>query len=127
MCPWRAGATHILIHVTDDTFEEPPYVYSDPIFGGGGVPAERDYAEVVAALVANEVRVGAFAMEVAEECGAGRSDDTARGFFTPFEGMPSLPDATGGRVWNIADVRSGSLDMATAIAEMIEDEHCTVF
>lgn len=127
MCTWRAGATHLLIHVTDDTFEEPPYVYSEDFFGGGGVPAVHRYGEVVDALVANEIRVGAFAMEVAEDCGAGTSDDTARGFFTPYDGMPSLPTATGGRVWSMAAVRGGSLDMATAISEMITDEHCTVF
>jgi hypothetical protein len=127
MCTWRPGATHILIHVTDDTFEEPPYTYSADPFGGGGVRAMRHYSQVVDALVASQIRVGAFAMEVPEECGAGTSDDTARGFFTPFFGLPSLPEATGGRVWDIADVRAGTLDMATAISEMITDEHCTVF
>jgi hypothetical protein len=38
-----------------------------------------------------------------------------------------LPMATGGRVWDIADVRSRTLDMATAITEMVENEYCTVF
>jgi hypothetical protein len=126
MCTWRAGATHILIHVTDDTFEEPPYTYSSD-FLGGGVRAVWHYSQVSDVLVANQIRVGAFAMEVPEECGAGRSDDTARGFFTPFFGLPSLPEATGGRVWDMADVRAGTLDMATSINEMIEDEHCHPF
>lgn len=126
-CTWRPEATHILIHVTDDTFEEPPYVYSEDFFGGGGVPAVNDYADVSRALITREIRVGAFAMQVPEDCGAGTSSDTARGFFTPYMGMPSLPMATGGRVWNIRDVRAGTLDMATAITEMVENEYCTVF
>ena len=125
-CTWRPGATHILIHVTDDTFQEPPYRYSGA-FGIGGVPAVWHYSQVVDALVSREIRVGAFAMEVPEECGAGTSDDTARGFFTPFFALPAMPMATGGRVWSIAEVRDGALDMATAINEMVTDEHCTVF
>ena len=124
-CTWRAGATHIVIHVTDDTFEEPPYTYSGTF--GGGVPAVHHYSQVVDALVSREIRVGAFAMEVPEDCGAGTSADTARGFFTPFFGMPSFPEATGGRVWSIADVRAGTVDMATVIGDLIAGEHCTVF
>lgn len=126
-CTWRPGATHILIHVTDDTFEEPPYVYSRGLFGGGGVPAMRHYYEVRDALVEREIRVGAFAMEMPEFCGAGTSPDTGRGFFTDYGALQSFPVSTGGRVWDLRDVRDGRLDMATAIAEMIEDEHCTVF
>lgn len=126
-CTWRPGATHILIHVTDDTFEEPGYVYSQSIFGGGGVPAMRYYYEVRDRLVADEIRVGAFANEIPEDCGAGTSPDTGRGFFTDYGALQSLPVSTGGRVWNLRAVRDGTLDMATAISEMIEDEHCTVF
>lgn len=125
-CTWREGATHILVHVTDDTFEEPPYVYSEDLFTPG-VPAAHDYGEVLDALVSREIRVGAFAMEIPEDCGAGTSSDTGRGFFTAFRGMTPLPEVTGGRVWDIADVRDGVLNMSTAIAEMVDDEYCTVF
>jgi hypothetical protein len=124
-CSWRDGATHILIHVTDDTFEEPPYVYSDGF--GGGVRAGAYYSQTVAALLASEVRVGAFAMRTPEDCGAGVSPDTARGFFTPFAGMDAIPSVTGGAVWDLRDVREGRLDMATAISTMVEEEYCTVF
>jgi hypothetical protein len=126
-CTWRPDATHLLIHVTDDTFLEPPGVFSEGPFGGGGVPAFHTYADVIFETVERQIRVGAFAMEVPEPCGAGMSSNTGQGFFTGFGGMPSLPMATGGRVWDIADVRSGSLSMATAIAEMVEDEYCTPF
>jgi hypothetical protein len=124
-CGWRDGATHILIHVTDDTFEEPPYVYSGAF--GDGVRAGASYSQTVAALLASEVRVGAFAMRTPEDCGAGTSPDTARGFFTPFAGMEAIPSVTGGAVWDLRDVREGRLDMATAISAMVEEEYCTVF
>lgn len=126
-CTWRPGATHILIHVTDDTFEEPPYVYSESPFSGDGVSAVHTYEDVSRALLTREIRVGAFAMETPEDCGAGTSANTGRGFFTPFSGMPALPMATGGRVWNIRDVRAGTLSMATAINEMVESEYCSPF
>jgi hypothetical protein len=126
-CPWRPGATRIAIHVTDDTFAERPTVLSDDFFGGG-YPVMRTYAETVDALRAAEVRVGAFAAPGAgEECGAGSSPDVGRGFHAPYRGMPSIPDATGGRVWSIRDVRAGSLDMATAINEMVRAEYCTLY
>ena len=38
-----------------------------------------------------------------------------------------IADATGGRAWDIAEVRNGTLDMATAINEMIAAEHCAPF
>jgi hypothetical protein len=127
MCTWRAGATHVLIHVTDDTFEEPPYVYSRGLFGGGGVNAMTYYSQAVGALLADEIRVGAFAMRVPEDCGAGTSPNTARGFFEPFGGMEAIPTVTGGAVWDLREVRDGRLDMATAISEMVEAEYCTLF
>ncbi|MCS6798916.1 MAG: hypothetical protein NZ898_10350 [Myxococcota bacterium] len=126
-CPWRAGATRIAIHVTDDTFAERPARLAST-FGTGGIPVERTYAETVAALRANEVRVGAFAAPGAGEwCGAGTSPNVGQGFHEPYMGMPSIPEATGGRVWSIRDVRAGVLDMAVAINELIADEHCTLY
>lgn len=119
-CPWRAGATRIVIHVTDDTFAERPDSLS-------GVSVEHTYAETVEALTTNMVRVGAFAAPTAEACGAGTSDDTAQGFFDPYMGMDAIPEATGGRAWSIREVRARSLDMATAINELIEDEYCTLY
>lgn len=126
MCPWRDGATHIVIHVTDDTFAERPATLSGTGFGGG-IEVQHTYAETVAALVEQEVRVGVFAAPTAEYCGAGTSGDTAQGFFEPYMGMESIPDATGGRAWSIREVRSGTLDMAAAINEFTEAEYCTLY
>lgn len=126
-CPWRPGSLRILIHVTDDTFEERPAVLSGAL-GFGGIPVQHTYADAVDALVANEIRVGAFAAPGAgEPCGAGSSQNVGRGFHEPFWGMASLPDATGGRAWSIRDVRSGILDMAEAINEFTANEYCTLF
>jgi len=127
VCPWRAGSTHVAIHVTDDTFLEPPLSLS-AIFGIGGIPVRNTYFETVEALVAAEVRVGAFAAPgMGEECGAGRSANVGQGFHDTYLGMPSIPEATGGTAWSIRDVRAGTLDMAEAINEYTASEYCTLF
>lgn len=126
-CPWRPGATHVLIHVTDDTFVERPEMLSG-FLGSGGVEVQHTYAEVAAELVRLELRVGAFAAPGAgEACGAGASANVGQGFHEPYRGMPALPMQTGGRAWSIRDVRAGTLDMATAINELIEEEYCSPF
>jgi hypothetical protein len=128
-CPWRTGATRILIHVTDDTFAERPAILSDEsAFGGTGIPVQHTYDEVVTELRSAEVRVGSFAAPGAgEECGAGMSANVGEGFHEPYRGRDSLPVATGGRVWSIRDVRAGGLNMATAISEMVASEYCTLY
>jgi hypothetical protein len=127
MCPWRTGATHIAIHVTDDTFAERPAILSG-FLGIGGIPVAHTYPETVSALVASQVRVGAFAAPGAGEfCGAGTSPNVGQGFHEPYSGMEAIPMATGGRAWSIRDVRAGTLDMADAITEFTRDEYCTLF
>lgn len=126
MCPWRTGATRILVHVTDDTFVERPATLSGTF--GDGVPVQRTYDEVVSALTGAEIRVGAFtAPGAGEECGAGSSPNVGQGFHENYLGRPSIPMATGGRAWSIRDVRAGTLDMATAINELIAAEYCTLY
>ena len=125
-CPFRDGSTRILVHVTDDTFAERPGVLSGE--WGGGVFVEHTYAETAEALVLHQVRVGAFAIPgVGEDCGAGRSADVGRGFHAPFGDAASLPMATGGRVWDLREVRAGRLHMEDAINEMLRAEYCTSF
>ncbi|UJR79605.1 VWA domain-containing protein [Sandaracinus amylolyticus] len=121
-CPWRAGATRVIVHVTDDTFAERPQVLSE------SVAVEHTYAEVASELVSRELRVGAFAVPgVGEPCGAGSSPDVGRGFHAPFGSMPSLPMQTRGRAYDLRAVRSGTLDMAASITELLADEYCTLF
>jgi hypothetical protein len=125
-CTWRAGATHIVIHVTDDTFLERPASFSGDGLGSG-IPVQHTYDEVVTALTGAQIRVGAFAQRTPMFCGAGTSANTAQGFFDPYMGMTAIPEATGGRVWDIADVRAGTLDMASAIDDLIVAGHCAPF
>ncbi len=127
-CPWRPGALRILIHVTDDTFAERPAVLSADPFGTGGIPVQHTYGEAVSALMGAEVRVGAFAApNPPEDCGAGSSPDVAQGFHAPYRGAPSIPEATGGRVWSIREVRAGTLDMAEAVNAFTMAEYCTLY
>jgi hypothetical protein len=127
-CPWRPDATHVLIHVTDDTFLERPGVLSQDTYTGEGTPVQHTYGEVMRALRDGMIRVGAFASpSPGEECGAGFSANAGDGFHDPFRGMPSIAEATGGRVWSIRDARAGALDMAEAINAFTRDEHCTLF
>ena len=120
-CPWREGSTRVVIHVTDDTFAEAPTSLS-------AGPVQRTYIETLSALTGREVRVGAFATpSPGNECAIGPTPDSGQGFHEPFGAQIAIPVATGGRAWSLRDVRSGTLDMATAIAELIEDEYCTLY
>jgi hypothetical protein len=110
-CTFREGATRVLVHVTDDTFYERPAVFSDV------VPAERIYPEVSRALTAFELRVATFYDQA----------DHPEGFSAPYEGAPSLVDATGGRAFSFDDVVAGRLDMGDAIQEFLVAEYCTPY
>ncbi|MCB9602983.1 MAG: hypothetical protein H6721_09890 [Sandaracinus sp.] len=120
-CPWREGATRMVVHVTDDTFAEPPTSLS-------GVTVQRSYLETLSALTAREIRVGAFATpSPGNECALGPTPLAGQGFHESYGAQTAIPVATGGRAWNLRDVRGGTLDMATAISELIEDEYCTLY
>ena len=110
-CTFREGATRIVVHVTDDTFYEPPAVFSD------SVSCEHTYAEVARAYVAFELRLATF-------------HDTAdhpEGFSAPWEGNASLVDRTGGASFSLDDVVSGRLDMGESIRTFVQNEYCTPF
>jgi hypothetical protein len=125
-CTWRADATHVLVHITDDTFAERPAVLSGAF--GPGILVAATYPEVGSALVAQQIRVGAFAMNGrGDSCGAGTSPDVGRGFHMGYGSELSLPERTGGAVWDLRMVRTGALDMGTAIQGLLEREQCTVF
>lgn len=125
-CPWRADATHVLVHITDDTFAERPAVLSGAF--GPGILVASTYSDVGSALVREQIRVGAFAMNGrGDDCGAGISPDVGRGFHMGFGSELSLPERTGGAVWDLRAVRAGTLDMGTAIAGLLEREQCTDF
>ncbi len=120
-CPWRAGSTHVLIHVTDDTFRESPAV-----FERSRLPATTTYSQVASILVANKIRVGAFNFSGAGNCPTTRTS-AGQGFFESYNSMPALPVQTHGRAWDLREVRAGRLNMAAAISDLVAAVHCTIF
>ena len=110
-CTFRAGATRIVVHVTDDTFLEPPSRFS------GAIPAQYAFNEVSTNYVTNELRLASF-------------HDVARypqGFSAPYAGAPGLVEATNGASFSLGAVVAGDLNMGTAIQGFIEEEYCTPF
>jgi len=100
--PFREGARRYLLLMTDDTFLEPPAVYSD------GTPARRSYEDLSREVVERAVRV--FSVH-APLRGAGLSSS--------HEGAPSLPSLTGGAWFAIAEVDRGALDLGALILDLV--------
>ena len=116
---WRDGALHIIIFATDDTFVERPGT-----LGSAFLPVQHTYAEVLAEVLAREVRVAAFAAHTGV---CWDSNNGEPGFFTDYGGQPALPAATGSRAFDIQDVASGSIDMTEAIKDIILEEYCSPY
>jgi hypothetical protein len=119
-CPWRAGAAHVILHVTDDTFAERPTVLSGPF--GGGILVQHTFDETADALVAEGARVVALTRSGAgRDCGATTvSPDVGRGFHAPYLAMPSIPERTAGIALDLDAWRDGTVDLAASIAGVAE-------
>lgn len=140
--PWRANAARVVILATDDTFIEKPDNYGDRDHDGktdktsypreGNYPAKYALDETVDALKAAKIRVFSFsAMKppgFLEGCGTGRrhkeSEPFTLGWSKPYEGKEPIPDATGGKNFDLGEVRSGTLSLATTINEVVVESHC---
>ncbi|MCA9644857.1 MAG: hypothetical protein KC492_29415, partial [Myxococcales bacterium] len=121
-CPWRPNSTRIVVHATDDTFGAQGQLLSEAF------SVQHGYAEVLSALQANQLRLGTFAAPgVGEFCGVDTSPNVGQGFHEAYQGQPSLAMATGGQAFNIREVRAGTLNMATAISQLIDTEYCTLY
>ena len=116
---WRDGALHIIIFATDDTFRERPGT-----LGSGPVAVQHTYAEVLAEVIAREIRVAAFAAHVGV---CWDSNNGEPGFFTDYNGQPALPAATGSRAFDIQDVASGTISITSAIEGILLEEYCTPY
>ena len=114
---WRPADTtlRMVVHATDDDFGEAPAVQS-------GLAVQHTYLEAVAALRAAEVRMFSFAAKIGGQC---ECLDVRPGLFTRHRGRASLPDATGGAVFDIDEVASGKLGFAAAVAGAIKSGVCT--
>ena len=139
--PWRANATRIVILATDDTFLEATDNYGDRDGDGltnktdypreGNYPAARTMSETVAALRAAKVRVFSFSRitqpNILERCGTGRRypwADITDGWTTPYKNNPPIPTQTDGGNYDLDLVKSGTLNLATTINEVVLDSHC---
>lgn len=113
---WRPADTtlRMVIHTTDDTFWDGPVV-------GNGIQIDHGYAETVDALQAGTIRMFAFAALIGGQVG---SDDVSMGWSTPYMGMDSIPEATGGAFWNIDEVLGGTVSLSASIDQAIEDSLC---
>jgi len=130
---WRpAKSTHrMIIHVTDDSFwdgpSDKPGVCDDFAIGitcdvkGSTHP----YEEVVNALREEKVWLSAFAAK--SRWFTGGVVDTQPGFFGPYNGHPSLPESTGGAVWEIKEVNDGKVSLADTITDAVAETKCKVY
>jgi hypothetical protein len=83
---------------------------------------QHSYIDVVEALRAAEVRMFSFAAKIGGQC---ECLDVRPGLFTRHRGRASLPDATGGAVFDIDEVASGKLGFAAAVGGAIKSGVCT--
>jgi hypothetical protein len=112
---WRPvdSTLRLVIHTTDDTFWQGPATQN-------GVQILHNYPDTVSALQSEKVRVFSFASKLGGMSGV---DDVSAGWFTPLAGSPSIPDATGGGVFEI-DAVGGSISLSNAIPAAVKDTQC---
>jgi hypothetical protein len=113
---WRPAEStlRLVIHTTDDTFWDGPTT-------GNGVEIQHGYAETVMALQQREIRDFTFAAQIGGSC---ECEDVTPGWSSPYLGMPPIPEATGGLVYDIDLVLVGQVSLADALTEAVETTMC---
>ncbi len=142
--PWRTNAAHVAILVTDDTFLEKGDNYGDRDGDGqtnktdfpkeGNYPARFTMDETVAALTAKKVKVFSFTKLKApgildfDKCGTGRRHPTADsvtfGWSKPYKTKAPIPNATGGKNFDLDLVKNNQISLADTINEVVLETHC---
>jgi hypothetical protein len=114
---WRPAdqTLRVVIHTTDDSF------WNGPTMTPEGVPTTHGYADTLNALQSANVRVFSFASKLG---GEEELDDVSTGWFASYLGMPAVPEATGGSVFELDQVLSNQISLAASITESIESSHC---
>lgn len=114
---WRPAdqTLRVVIHTTDDSF------WNGPTTTPEGVPTTHGYGETLNALQSANVRVFSFASKLG---GEEEFDDVSPGWFASYLGMPAVPEATGGGVFELDQVLSNQISLATSITTSIESSHC---
>jgi hypothetical protein len=82
---------------------------------------DHGYAETVDALQAGTIRMFSFAALIGGQLG---TDDVSMGWSTPYMGMDSIPEATGGAWWNIDEVLAMQVSLSASIDQAVEDSLC---
>jgi hypothetical protein len=113
---WRPPETtlRLVIHTTDDTFWDGPTT-------GNGLPIQHGYAETVTALQQREIRDFTFAAQIGGQC---ECEDVTPGWSSPYMGMPPMPEATGGLVYDIDLVLVQQVSLADALTDAVETTMC---
>jgi hypothetical protein len=134
--PWRPNATRVVIAVTDDTFLERPDDYGKK--AAGDILPFPDYdakakwtvAETVAQLQEKRARVFSFSRLKAGDfggCSTGRrlgQDDVSDGWSTPYGTHDPIPVTTGGKNFDLKQVKDGMLSLSATINEVVVDSYC---
>jgi hypothetical protein len=113
---WRPATQtlRMIIHTTDDTFWNGPTTQD-------GVQIQHSYAETVAALQEQQVRVFSFAAKLGGSC---ECENVQPGWFSPYQGAPAIPDATGGAAFDIDQVLSNQISLSAAIHGAVDQTRC---
>jgi hypothetical protein len=113
---WRPvdETLRIVIHTTDDTFWEGPSTQD-------GVAILHDYKSTVAALQQGQIRAFSFASELG---GPTETTDVSAGWFGAYLGEKSIPESTGGGVFELNQVISGQISLSASINQSVIESLC---
>jgi hypothetical protein len=114
---WRPAEStlRVVIHTTDDTFWQGPTTTPD------GIGIAHDYAQTVGELEQASVRDFSFAAKLG---GENETDDVSPGWFGAYQGMPSIPDSTGGSVFELDQVLANQVSLSSSIDGAVASVHC---
>jgi hypothetical protein len=115
--PWRLSHTtlRVIIHVTDDTFLEHPDSFTS------GIQVQHTYAEVLSALVDNDIHTACFAAHLGGQFG---DIDVGAGFFTDYQEHQAIPQATASEVFDIDEVYAGDISLTESINDFVVQLFC---
>lgn len=140
--PWRANAAHVVVVATDDTFLERPDNYGDGDGDGnttdtfpfreGDYPAATTLVETVTALKDKGIKVFSFSRVANFErntCSTLRrfpgKASVAYGWSEPYQGADPIPVQTGGKSYDLDQVKDGDVRLGDAINEIVLGARCS--
>jgi len=105
---FRPAARRYQLLMTDDTFLEPPFVFSD------GTPVRHDFRETSHALTERGILLFSIHAPL-----------RGRGLSSALDGEPSLVSATGGAWFEVSDVDRGALALDALLLDLIAGRTCS--